>query len=166
MAGTNDTHPSGNRCDDTRLRDFNLDFTHFVSSLHTRLNPKKVIVISLFPRAYCKQTHQKGRRCYNSHPEDTDIQSLNLYLQKANAIIQGIIEGKRFASVSFLRLNELICRRGNWSNLFGGFLKPDGLHMSPQGDKWLDQQLYKYMIGEFCFQSEVTHTGISEFTVT
>ena len=169
MAGTNDTHLSEIDVD-IRLGEFESNFNDFIANVHTRLNPKRIIVLSLFPRAYCKMTHSKGKgHCRNVH-QDIDIKLLNGFIQRANGIIQRAIRLRNelhpSSSTSFLRSYELICRMGNWSDLFGGFLCKDGLHMSDLGNKWLDEQIKNFIMGKFCFQSNLSHTCISEFIVT
>ena len=40
------------------------------------------------------------------------------------------------------------------------------MDMSDLGNKWLDEQIKTFIMGKSCFQSNLSHTCISEFNVT
>jgi lysophospholipase L1-like esterase len=144
MAGTNDSHGDRDAFDLGNIYTFIKDFKAFLTALISKLDPEKVVVLSLLPRAYCKHRNcnKDSRNCRNVHKNsDTGIEILNTRINNMNKEIEEILQ----TDIRFVG-------KAHFCNLFYPFLinlvdgsnhllNNDGLHMSRAGVELIDKHL-------------------------
>ena len=131
-----------------KVKTFTNDLSSLLINLMTRLEPQKLVVIGLLPRAYCKYCHNELQQthCKNIHLGGTSIMSSNIFINKLNVVIKDFtlkVMRVRFPSsvISFVSFREAMFMKGTVKDLFGGHLELDGLHLSEIGNDWLDNIL-------------------------
>ena len=148
MVGTNDSYFDKLIVSELKVKTFTDDLSSLLINLMTRLEPQKLVVIGLLPRAYCKYCHNELQQthCKNIHLGGTSIMSSNIFINKLNVVIKDFtlkVMRVRFPSsvISFVSFREAMFMKGTVKDLFGGHLELDGLHLSEIGNDWLDNIL-------------------------
>ena len=140
------------------IMDKNYDMWGFMEELKNILikfkstvETKHVIVIGFMPRAYCaiqncpancRYIHKENRNNCNK-PTPADFYRRVVKLNRA--AYEMIKHDDRFEQFKFLNIFSKIILKGSWDNCYGGFLSPDGLHLSSRGNKLLDECLYDHL---------------------
>ena len=149
-AGTNDTH--GLRF---YLPDFLLGLKDLIANIYLYLDPRKIVIISLFPRTFCRQKKcEAGEKCKNIHRGElrTPLQ-MNTRTKSINDSILTLVKHSGNPNISFLDLFSEVWYPGGWFDLghestfinSKNFLADDGLHLGRAGNECLDKRLLSHL---------------------
>lgn len=134
--------------DDFEILTFLDRFKKLLLKLNNQLEPKCVVVIGYFPRAFCKKLSCDPGRCLYVHPGFGKNQpvDLNIRISKVNKRINELIQyDVRFQSFKFVDFCSRVFNLGTLRTSFGNFLSYDGLHLSNIGNEYVDKWLTKFL---------------------
>jgi lysophospholipase L1-like esterase len=144
MAGTNNIHDAWKP--GFGVSEFMNQLKKFMIELVKTFEGSKIVLIGLFPRAYCKHCTFKNVMpgCRNLH-QDIKLWDMNRVINSINYRIKEVCEyDYRFREkVEFLNLFRAVQSSGTRDNAYGGVLSKDGLHLSFKGNQLIDRFIFK-----------------------
>ena len=147
MVGTNDSHGDREAFDLGNMYTFIKDFKAFFVALDSCLDPEKVVILGLLPRAYCgKKCRSDSKYCRNVHKNsdtDPDINTLNKRINNMNKEIEEIVKTDiRFiGKATFCNLFYMFLSKGKVDGTSNKLLGIDRLHINKAGAELIDEQL-------------------------